>query len=276
LISWVVPIVAALILIQVPLAGATCKDQWDPTDNSYRQATRLLDVPRYGQAARTQGPHTLCSTDTVDWFTFRLLAGCTYQFKVINKTGSLNAALCTMVNGQEPRSVSGGSASGGTPTVNYPVPCNAGGSYYLKVSGCTGGTCSYTLQYSCTAERPLGDPWDRYDGFGVTRSSLSITTTVQFHGPHTLSADCDTADWFSVYLSSSSKTYQFYTSPISINTGRMSVELYDESNRPVAPASTQGSSFSLEYTSRASGVYYLRVFITSGKIAMYTLAYKQK
>lgn len=120
-----------------------------------------------------------------------------------------------------------------------------------------------------------GDAWDPGDNSGAGATTLTMSTTEQQHGPHSLSAN-DSYDWYTCYLQSG-QSYVFHTQGSS---GDNYGELYSDSsgNNRVAYNDDGGGDlqFYLTYTPTVSGWYYLRVRAYSvGSSLQYNLRYRQ-
>lgn len=116
------------------------------------------------------------------------------------------------------------------------------------------------------------DQWDPADDDRSTASALNApSTTEQHHGPHTLS-DTDLTDWFKVHLNAGT-TYNFNSLG---GDGDVLAWLENESHAEVAwnDDSPYSYMFSLNYTPRVGGWYYLAVeSYDIGEPASYTLHY---
>ncbi len=126
-----------------------------------------------------------------------------------------------------------------------------------------------------TSGTSSGDAWDPGDNAGSGATTLTASTTLQAHGPHTLSAT-DGYDWFKCYLQSG-QTYVFHTQGSS---GDNYGELYSDSagSTRVAYNDDDGGDlqFFITYVPSATGWYYLRVRGWSvGSSLQYVLNYQQ-
>ena len=120
-----------------------------------------------------------------------------------------------------------------------------------------------------------GDGWDPGDNNGLGATALTLSTSVQSHGPHSLSGS-DQYDWFKFYLQSG-QSYVFHTQGSS---GDNYGELYSDSSGATRVAYNDDgggdNQFYITYVPIATGWFYLRVRAYSvGANLQYTLKYQQ-
>ena len=61
-------------------------------------------------------------------------------------------------------------------------------------------TCAGALALGGSALQTFADAWDPGDDTGAGASPITVTETLQEHGPHTTTSQSDVADWFSISL----------------------------------------------------------------------------
>jgi Zn-dependent metalloprotease len=119
------------------------------------------------------------------------------------------------------------------------------------------------------------DTWDPGDNTGAGATVLTLSTSEQQHGPHSLSSS-DTYDWFAIYLQAG-QTNIFHTQGSS---GDNYGELYSDSAGLTRVAYNDDGGgdlqFYIAYTPTVSGWYYLRVRGYSvGSSLQYVLKYQR-
>ncbi len=242
-------------------------DSWDPGDNTASGGTTITP----STSRQTHGTHTLNGADLYDFFKVSMTAGTTYTFET---TGLLDTY------GELFNSTSTNSSyrvayndDGGTNT-NFRIQYTptASGTYYLRVRAYSvGNSGSYTLAYQRSAAR---DSWDPTDDNASGGTLIMPTTTIQTHGPHTLSSD-DSYDFFRISMTAGRK-YTFESTGSYDIYGELFSSTSTNASYRVAYDDDGGDSlnFKLEYTPTTSQTYYLRVRRFSvGTDGSYSLKY---
>ena len=241
-------------------AQASTGDSWDPGDNTPSGGTTITPTT----SRSTHGVHTLGGTDTNDFFKVSLTANRRYIFETIgthDTVGELydSVSLSKRVayNDDINLSTNRNFRIEYTPSIS--------GTYYLRVRNInTQSTASgsYSLVYQYIS---AGDAWDSGDDTPSGGTLITPTTSVQTHGPHTLSPT-DIYDFFRISMTAG-RTYVFE----STGTSDMYGELFNSTSTNAAnrvayhddirwPEQQSGdANFKLEYTPVTSGTYYLRV-----------------
>ncbi len=242
-------------------------DAWDPADDISDGGTDLGSPTLREQM---HGPHTLSPSDRFDWFLFTLSAGAQYRF--YSTGGSDTLADLFAADGQT--FLGGDDNSGGENNFSLTFSPQSSGKYFLRVRSFQDRDAAYQLAYvllenSTPIQRDTWDPAD--DDFQKASFLNEPSTTVQTHGPHSLSTS-DRYDWFAFSLLAG-KSYEFWTSGPSDTVG----ELYrDDGTTPVTQEDEGGTdyNFRLYFTPLTNGTYYLLVrMFDRGSQGSYTLHY---
>ncbi|MBD3266630.1 hypothetical protein GF373_08170 [bacterium] len=244
------------------------KDEWDPDDDTYHQATPL-GRPQLSEFAH--GPHFLNPSDRYDWFAFTLTEGEIYEF---SSTSGSDLVADLFYQNERIRVAHNDDGGFEQDFSLIHVPEN-GGTYYLRVSLFNQHSYgTYTLFYSIgTDAPPAGDDWDPKDDIFEGAAMLGTPSSAsQSHGPHSLS-DTDENDWF-VFVLNEGEEYVF-ASDSSIN---LTGELYaSNGTRRIAIDEDSGEeqNFQLVYTPKEDGKYYIKVFAPERTAGEYNLTYQQ-
>lgn len=241
-------------------------DEWDPNDDTTAgSAPIVLPAPTGIQ----HGPHTLSNTDTIDWFTFQLQTGETYQFRSIGNadiTGDLYKEDGTT-------HIASDDDTGGEGNFRIVFTAPQTGSYFLSVRMFEEGFIgTYSLHVqSGVAPLPAGDKWDPVDDLFEGSTNLgSPTKFEQKQGIHTLS-QTDRFDWFQFTLVAGAQ-YRFSSMGASDTLAELfqsdGVTLLGEDDN-----SGGENNFSMIYSPKESGKYFLRVRSFQDRGASYDLFY---
>jgi len=244
------------------------QDNWDPIDDAGgTTAQRTL-----GDVKGVEVDHVLSEMDAADWYRFSLTAGNTYRFQ---STGSwdLYASLFSNAGGTSLITSDDNSGSGNNFQLDY-SPASSG-DYYLRVVQTNNPVpyARYSLEYFL-----IEDQWDSGDDSGSGATTLGvIDETVRYHGPHSLNMTGDTADWFKINLDAG-QTYRFESTGDSDTKATLyedqagnSQVAYNDDFQPAVD-----SNFGFSYTPTSGGNYFLKVNISVGDTAIYSLKYRKE
>ena len=247
-----------IIILLIFITGSLIADPWDPADDTGAGATELFPATNY----KTNGLHTLSSTDTNDWFKIYMTNYYTYFFTSMNNGGGSVASLCQDPEGTN---VILNNATGSPFHINY-QPTNSG-YYYLKITR----HFSYTnwegsLLYKYTSE--VTDSWDPGDNNIGGATELFPSSNYQEHGPHVLTT-YDQEDWFKIYMTNNFLyIFKQYTSELS---GTAKINIYS-----ISTQTNLIDNFYLYYPGQATflstntGYYYIQVYLyTNSKHRQY-------
>ncbi len=236
------------LVLALLLPGLAVADTWDPGDDTDSGATAL---PAPTLVQQVHGPHDLLTgtgSDFVDWFSVPLATGWVYRFETTGGIGDVN------LDGFDPAVVflGGEGLNGVHGQAVYHVAPQAAGTFFVATSPDDQGWIG-SLRY---AARPLApDAWDTGDDVSGGASTLPApTTSVQTHGPHTLSVT-DPEDWYAVTLAGG-VTYQFDTVG---GWGLVLLDLYDAGLSWIASDGLTGGDGQamITWTATYTGVHYL-------------------
>lgn len=238
--------------VQSSVSPLPAGDAWDPADDISDGGTDLGSPTLREQI---HGPHTLSPSDRFDWFLFTLSAGAKYRFYSTGGSDTLADLFAT--DGQT--FLGGDDNSGGDNNFSLTFSPQSSGKYYLRVRSFQDRDASYQLAYvllenSTPIQRDTWDPAD--DDFQRASFLNEPSTTIQIHGPHSLSTS-DLHDWFS-FLLLAGKSYEFWTSGPSDTVG----ELYRDDGTTSVTQEDEGGTdynFRLYFSPLTNGTYYLLV-----------------
>ena len=133
----------SLLLVCLSVTQTQADDQWDPTDDTYGNATQLA----MADSNQMHGPHTQNqTTDQEDWFKFYLVAGSQYSFSAPCTYGN---AIGRLYDHTGLTQVAFNNNSGGFLIHFRPTSTEW---YYLKVRD-SFFDCSYTLGYTQPSQK---------------------------------------------------------------------------------------------------------------------------
>ncbi|RLA59008.1 MAG: hypothetical protein DRR04_09625, partial [Gammaproteobacteria bacterium] len=241
-------------------------DAWDSGDDTGGGALfRPTD-----EFAHTEGPHSLTTTDTNDWYRFTLASGNTYRFE---STGAWNTYGRLFSDASGTSEVVNDDQGGDADNFRVDYTPLVTDDYYLEVVQTNNPVeyANYDFSYKL-----IEDEWDSGDDAGSGATVLSpIDDALRLHGPHALS-DTDTYDWYKVHLTAG-QTYRFESAGDSdteaylfANSAGTVTNAYNDDFQPIEVS----SNFQIIYTPNSTGNNYLRVtHSTEGNDAIYQLMY---
>ena len=248
---------AGYSIIFCSLASFSVADTWDPADDMVAGAT-LLPAPTLSN--QTNGTHFLDASDTQDWFKIPLAAGTTYLFETTGPSDT-EGFLYSDTNGTLVVSNSDDGEVFNFLIVYTPSTTE---DYYLKVEEWSNGAANFVLNYKIAL-----DAWDSGDNTSAGAALRAIGDEFEHtEGPHSLT-ETDTSDWYRFSLVAGN-TYRFESAGNWDTFGR----LFSDSAGTLEVASNDDSldivigetSFRVDYTSTATGDYYLQVVQTNNTI----------